>query len=162
MGKRRRDQADQRRYRTISRISDAAELSPFTAIIPVSSWKGRQMEYVDGFIVPVPKKKMAAYRALARKAGKIWREYGALDYRECIAEDVKVGKLTSFPRSVKLKPQEVVVFSWIVYKSRAHRDRVNAKVMKDPRLAGMNPKTMPFDAKRLIYGGFETFVKLKG
>jgi uncharacterized protein YbaA (DUF1428 family) len=120
------------------------------------------MEYVDGFVVPVPKKKMAAYRALARKAGKIWREYGALDYRECIAEDVKVGKLTSFPRSVKLKPQEVVVFSWIVYKSRAHRDRVNAKVMKDPRLAGMNPKTMPFDAKRLIYGGFETFVKLKG
>jgi uncharacterized protein YbaA (DUF1428 family) len=119
------------------------------------------MQYVDGFIVPVPKKKVAAYSALARKAAKIWREYGALDYRECIAEDVKVGKLTSFPRSVKQKPGETVVFSWIVYKSRAHRDRVNAKVMKDPRLAEMmDSKAMPFDGKRMIYGGFETLVKL--
>jgi uncharacterized protein YbaA (DUF1428 family) len=119
------------------------------------------MQYVDGFIVPVPKKKLAAYSALARKAAKIWREYGALDYRECIAEDVKVGKLTSFPRSVKQKPGETVVFSWIVYKSRAHRDRVNAKVMKDPRLADMmDAKAMPFDGKRMIYGGFETLVKL--
>jgi uncharacterized protein YbaA (DUF1428 family) len=118
------------------------------------------MQYVDGFVVPVPKKKLAAYRALARKAGKIWREHGALEYRECIAEDVKSGKLTSFPQSVKLKPQEIVVFSWIVYKSRAHRDRVNAKVMKDPRLAGMmDTKTLPFDGKRMIYGGFETLLK---
>ena len=118
------------------------------------------MQYVDGFIVPVPKKNLNAYRALARKAAKVWREYGALDYRECVAEDVKVGKWTSFPRSVKLKPGETVVFSWITYKSRKHRDKVNAKVMKDPRLAGMDPKTMPFDGKRMIYGGFETFVKL--
>jgi uncharacterized protein YbaA (DUF1428 family) len=118
------------------------------------------MQYVDGFVVPVPKKKLAAYRALARKAGKIWREHGALEYRECIAEDVKSGKLTSFPQSVKLKPQETVVFSWIVYKSRAHRDRVNAKVMKDPRLAGMmDIKTLPFDGKRMIYGGFEMILK---
>lgn len=117
------------------------------------------MQYVDGFIVPVPKKNLKAYRALARKAGKVWREHGALDYRECVAEDVKVGKLTSFPRSVKLKPNEAVVFSWITYKSRAHRDKVNAKVMKDPRLANMmDPKAMPFDGKRMIYGGFEVFV----
>ena len=118
------------------------------------------MQYVDGFVVPVPKKKLAAYRALALKAGKIWREHGALEYRECIADDVKPGKLTSFPQSVKLKPQEIVVLSWIVYKSRAHRDRVNAKVMKDPRLAGMmDTKTLPFDGKRMIYGGFETLLK---
>lgn len=118
------------------------------------------MQYVDGFIVPVPKKSLKAYRTLARKAAKVWREYGALDYRECIAEDVKVGKWTSFPRSVKLKPNETVIFSWITYKSRKHRDKVNARVMKDPRIAGMDPKTMPFDAKRMIYGGFETFVTL--
>jgi uncharacterized protein YbaA (DUF1428 family) len=117
------------------------------------------MQYVDGFIVPVPKKSLNAYRTLARKAGKVWREHGALDYRECVAEDVKVGKRTSFPRSVKLKPNETVVFSWITYKSRKHRDKVNAKVMKDPRLADMmNPKAMPFDAKRMIFGGFEVFV----
>jgi uncharacterized protein YbaA (DUF1428 family) len=120
------------------------------------------MEYVDSFIVPVPKKKMTEYRALARKAGKIWREHGALDFRECVAEDVKVGKLTSFPRSVKLKPGEVVVFSWITYKSRKDRDRINTKVMNDPRLKNMmDPKTMPFDGKRMIYGGFDTLVKLK-
>ncbi|CEG06864.1 hypothetical protein BN961_00235 [Afipia felis] len=118
------------------------------------------MQYVDGFIVPVPKKKLAAYRALARRAGKIWREYGALEYRECVAEDVKHGKLTSFPQSVKLKPQETVVFSWIIYKSRKQRDRINAKVMKDPRLADMmDTKTLPFDGKRLIYGGFEMMLK---
>jgi len=118
------------------------------------------MQYVDGFIVPVPKKKLDAYRALARKAGKVWREHGALEYRECVAEDVKPGKLTSFPQSVKLKPQETVVFSWIVYKSRAHRDRVNAKVMKDPRLADMmDVKKLPFDGKRMIYGGFEMILK---
>jgi uncharacterized protein YbaA (DUF1428 family) len=117
------------------------------------------MPYVDGFIVPVPKKNLDAYRKIARKAGKVWREHGALDYRECVAEDVKVGKLTSFPRSVKMKPNETVVFSWITYKSRAHRDKVNAKVMKDPRLASMmDAKAMPFDGKRMIYGGFDVFV----
>ena len=117
------------------------------------------MPYVDGFIVAVPKKNLEAYRRMAKKAGKVWREYGALDYREWVAEDVKVGKLTSFPRSVKLKAGETVVFSWITYKSRAQRDRVNAKVMADKRLADMmNPKSLPFDAKRMIYGGFESLV----
>jgi uncharacterized protein YbaA (DUF1428 family) len=114
--------------------------------------------YVDGFIIPVPKKNIDAYRKMARKAGKIWREYGALEYRECIADDVKPGKTTSFPQSVKLKPDEVVWFSWIVYKSRRHRDQVNAKVMKDPRLAAMGAANMPFDGKRLIYGGFKVAV----
>ena len=119
------------------------------------------MAYVDGFVVPVPKKKLAAYRAMARKAGKVWREHGALEYRECVAEDVKWGKRTSFPRSVKRKPGETVMFSYIVYKSRAHRDRVMAKVMKDKRLAAMmNPKAMPFDGKRMIYGGFRVLVDL--
>ncbi|HET7448248.1 MAG TPA: DUF1428 domain-containing protein [Methyloceanibacter sp.] len=117
------------------------------------------MVYVDGFVVPVPKKKVQAYRRLAQKAGKVWREHGALEFRECIADDVKVGKLTSFPRSVKLKPSETVMFSWITYKSRAHRDRVNAKVMKDKRIAGMDLKSMPFDAKRMIYGGFKVIVE---
>ena len=115
--------------------------------------------YVDGFVMPVPKKNVAAYRRMARKAGKVWREHGALEYRECIADDVKPGKVTSFPQSVKLKPNEVVWFSWIVYKSRRHRDAVNAKVMKDPRLGPMmDPKDMPFDAKRMIYGGFKVSV----
>ena len=115
--------------------------------------------YVDGFVVPVPKRKIDAYRRMARKAGKIWREHGALEFRECVADDVKRGEVTSFPRSVSLKRGETVVFSWIVFKSRAHRDRVNAKVMKDPRLAEeMDPKTMPFDGKRMIYGGFEVVV----
>ena len=118
------------------------------------------MSSVDGFIVAVPKKNLAAYRRLAKKSGKIWREHGALDYREWVADDVKVGKLTSFPRSVKLKPGETVVFSWITYKSRAQRDRVNAKVMADKRLADMmDPKSLPFDAKRMIFGGFESLVK---
>jgi len=117
------------------------------------------MKYVDGFVIPVPKKKLSAYRSLAKKAGKIWRDHGALEVREFVADDVKVGKRTSFPRSVKLKPDETVIFSWVVYKSRAHRDRVNAKVMKDPRFAQMgDPKTMPFDGKRLIYGGFKFLV----
>jgi uncharacterized protein YbaA (DUF1428 family) len=117
------------------------------------------MRYVDGFVVPVPKKSLPAYRRMAKTAGKVWRDHGALEFREYVAEDVKVGKWTSFPRSVKLKPGETVVLSWIVYKSRAHRDRVNAKVMKDPRLAKMmDPKAMPFDGKRMIYGGFEMLV----
>jgi uncharacterized protein YbaA (DUF1428 family) len=118
-------------------------------------------QYVDGFVLPVPKRKIDAYRALARKAGKIWREHGALEYRECVADDVKPGKVTSFPQSVKLKPNEVVWFSWIVYKSRRHRDQVNAKVMKDPRIAGMGDmESMPFDAQRMIYGGFKVSVSL--
>jgi uncharacterized protein YbaA (DUF1428 family) len=116
------------------------------------------MAYVDGFIVPVPKKKVEAYRRLARKAGKIWKEYGALEFKECIADDVKKGKRTSFPRSVKLKPNETVMFSYIVYKSRKDRDRINAKVMKDNRIAGMDIKDMPFDGKRMIYGGFNVLV----
>ena len=119
------------------------------------------MAYVDGFVVPVPKRKAAAYRAMARKTAKVWREHGALEYRECIADDVKWGKRTSFPRSVKLKGNEVVWFSWIVYKSRKDRDRILAKVMKDKRLAlMMDPKKMPFDAKRMIYGGFKVMVDL--
>src|SRR3981189_1713131 len=118
------------------------------------------MSYVDGFIVAVPKKNLQAYRSMAKKAGKGRREHGALDYREWVAEDVKVGKLTSFPRSVKLKPGETVVFSWITYRSRVQRDRVNAKVMADKRLAGMMAgKSMPFDGKRMIYGGFEKLRK---
>ena len=117
------------------------------------------MRYVDGFVVPVPKKKLQAYRRMAKAAGKVWREHGALEYIECAADDVKWGKRTSFPRSVKLKPGETVVFSYIAYKSRAQRDRVIAKVMKDPRLAKMmDPKAMPFDAKRMIYGGFKILV----
>jgi uncharacterized protein YbaA (DUF1428 family) len=117
--------------------------------------------YVDGFVVPVPKRNLDAYRRMARKAGKIWREHGALEYRECVSDDVTMGKITSFPRSVKRKPSETVVFSWIVFKSRTHRDRVNAKVMKDPRLADMmDAKAMPFDAKRMIYGGFKVVVDL--
>jgi uncharacterized protein YbaA (DUF1428 family) len=119
------------------------------------------MAYVDGFIVAVPRKNIAAYRKMSTLCGKVWREHGALDYREWVADDVKVGKLTSFPRAVKLKPSETVVFSWITYKSRAQRDKVNAKVMADPRLKSMmNPKETPFDAKRMIYGGFESLVKV--
>jgi uncharacterized protein YbaA (DUF1428 family) len=117
--------------------------------------------YVDGFVLPLPKRNLDAYRRMARKAGKIWREHGALEYRECVADDVKVGEVTSFPRSVKVKRGEAVVFAWIVFKSRAHRDRVNAKVMEDPRLADtMDAKAMPFDAKRMIWGGFEVIVDL--
>jgi len=117
------------------------------------------MSYVDGFLLPVPKKKLQAYRRMALKAGKIWREHGALEFRECVADDVKPGKRTSFPQSVKLKRGETVFFSFIVFKSRADRDRVNAKVMKDPRITGMGDvKDMPFDAKRMIYGGFKVLV----
>ena len=120
------------------------------------------MSYVDGFVVPVPKKNLAAYRAQATKAGKVWMDHGALDYHECVADDVKPGKLTSFPQSVKLKPGEVVIFSWTTYKSRTHRDKVVAKVMKDPRLAGMmNPKSLPFDGKRMFWGGFKTMIALE-
>ena len=119
------------------------------------------MSYVDGFLVPVRKNKVATYRRMAAKAGKIWREHGALEFRECIADDVKWGKRTSFPRSVKQKTGETMFLSYIVYKSRADRDRVNAKVMKDKRLAKMMElKDLPFDAKRMIWGGFKSVVAL--
>ena len=117
------------------------------------------MPYVDGFIVPVPKKNMQAYLKMAKKAAKVWKDHGALEVRECAADDVKVGKWTSFPRSVKMKSGETVMFSYIVFKSRKDRDRVNAKVMKDPRLTDMmNMKSSPFDGKRMIYGGFKVTV----
>jgi uncharacterized protein YbaA (DUF1428 family) len=119
------------------------------------------MSYVDGFVIPVPKNKLAAYRAIARKAGKVWMEHGALSYFEAVGDDVKPGKVTSFPQSVKLKAGEVVVFSWIVYKSKAQRNAVNKKVMSDPRLKSMmDPKAMPFDGKRMIFGGFKPLVEL--
>jgi uncharacterized protein YbaA (DUF1428 family) len=119
-------------------------------------------QYVDGFIMAVPKRNTEKYRRISRMAGKLWREHGALEYRECIADDVKPGKYTSFPQSVKLKPGEVVWFSWIVYKSRKHRDSVNAKCMKDPRLAQMmDMKAMPFDSKRMVYGGFRMLVNFR-
>jgi uncharacterized protein YbaA (DUF1428 family) len=117
--------------------------------------------YVDGFVVPVPKQNLAAYRRMARAAGKVWMEHGALQYVECVADDVKPGKLTSFPQSVLLKDDETVVFSWIVYSSRKARDRISAKVMADPRLAKMmDPKNMPFDGKRIFWGGFKGIVEL--
>ena len=119
------------------------------------------MPYVDGFVLPVPKKNLAAYRAIARKAGKIWMEYGALEYIECVEDDVKPGKHTSFPQAVKRKPDEVVVLSWIVYKSRAQRDRINAKVMADPRMSAICPPgKMPFDGKRMFWGGFKPIVQI--
>ncbi len=115
--------------------------------------------YVDGFLLPVPKKNVAAYRRMAQKAGKVWREHGAVEFRECVGDDLKIKGVVPFPRRIKLKPGETVFFSWIVFKSRAHRDRVNAKVMKDPRLAKMmDLKSMPFDAKRMTYGGFKILV----
>lgn len=116
--------------------------------------------YVDGFVLPVPKDRVEDYRRMAEDAGKVWREHGALEFVECIAEDVKPGELTSFPQSVQLRPDETVVFSYIVFASRADRDRINALVMKDPRIAGFDPKSMPFDAKRMFWGGFETLVRL--
>lgn len=121
------------------------------------------MNYVDGFVVPVPIKNLAAYKKVARKAAKVWREYGALAYVECVADDVKPGKLTSFPQSVKLGPDETVVFAWIVYKSRRDRDRINKAVMADPRMspeAMGGADSMPFDARRMIFGGFKTMIEL--
>jgi uncharacterized protein YbaA (DUF1428 family) len=114
--------------------------------------------YVDGFVLPVPKKNLNAYRRMAQIAGKVWRYNGALEFRECVGDNLNVKMGLPFPRGINVKPGETVVFSWIVYKSRAHRDRVNAKVMKDPRFAKM-PKTMPFDEKRMLYGGFKTIVE---
>lgn len=118
-------------------------------------------KYVDGFVIPVPKKNLDAYRKIACKAGKVWKDHGALEYIECVADDVKLGKHTSFPQSVKLKKDETVIFSYIIYNSRAHRDRVNKKVFEDPRLKDMmDPKSMPFDGKRMFWGGFKTIVEL--
>jgi len=117
------------------------------------------MRYIDGFLLPVPKKNLQIYRRIAQKAGRIWREHGALEYRECVGDDLEVKLAVPFPRAVKVKAGETVVFSWIVYKSRAHRDRVNANVMKDSRMAKMmDPKSMPFDFKRMSYGGFKILV----
>ena len=119
------------------------------------------MSYIDGMVVPVPKKNLTAYKRMSRQCGKVWLEHGALSYNECVADDVKPGKVTSFPQAVKLKPDEVVVFSWIVYKSRKDRDRANKKVMADPRLAHlMSPKNLPFDGKRMFWGGFKPIVQL--
>ena len=116
-------------------------------------------DYVDGFVLPVPKKNLAAYRRMAQKASKIWREHGAIAYRECVGDDLNVKAGLSFPAGIKTKPGETVVFAYITYKSRAHRDKVNAKVMKDPRISGMcDPKEMPFDCARMLYGGFTTIV----
>ncbi len=118
------------------------------------------MPYVDGFLLPVPKKNLAAYRKMSEKGGKIWKEHGALEYRECAGDDLDVKFGVSFKKTIKLKPNETVVFAWIVYKSRAHRDKVNAKVMKDPRMGpNMSSKKMPFDMKRMAYGGFKVFVE---
>ena len=117
--------------------------------------------YVDGFVLPVPKKNLDTYRKMARLAGKVWREHGALEYRECVADDVKPGKVTSFPQAVKLKPGETVIFAWATFKSRKARDKANEKIMKDPRLQGMmDPKKLPFDAMRMFWGGFTTIVDL--
>lgn len=117
------------------------------------------MPYVDGFILPLPKKNLEAYREISRRCGAVWREHGALAYRECIADDVKPGKLTSFPQSVNLEDDEVVIFSYITYESRAKRDEINNKVMKDPRIADlMSGENMPFDGKRMVYGGFDVLL----
>jgi uncharacterized protein YbaA (DUF1428 family) len=120
------------------------------------------MRYVDGFIIPISRRRLEAYRRLARRAGKVWMELGALEYRECAGDDMFSEGMKPFPRLARLKKGETVLFSWIVYKSRAHRDRVNAKVMKDPRIARMmeDPKSMPFDVKRMVYGGFKVLVDL--
>lgn len=115
--------------------------------------------YVDGFVLAVPKDKLGAYKELATLAGKVWKEHGAIDYMECVGDDVPYGELTSFPRAVQAKDDEVVVFAWITYASREKRDEINAKVMADPRLAG-SAETMPFDGKRMIFGGFKQLVRM--
>jgi uncharacterized protein YbaA (DUF1428 family) len=116
-------------------------------------------KYVDGFVIPVPKKKLAAYARIAKQACKIWLEHGALDYQECVGDDLAIKFCTPFPKGIEAKAGETIVFAYIVYKSRAHRDKVNAKVMKDPRIANLGaPKDLPFDGKRMLYGGFKVFV----
>lgn len=117
------------------------------------------MSYVDGFVLPVPIENLDAYRRMAEEAGNVWREYGALEFIECVADDVQPGEQTSFPQSVELRPGETVIFSWIRYRSREHRDEVNAKVMADPRIAGMDAKDMPFDGMRMFWGGFKVLVE---
>lgn len=117
--------------------------------------------YIDGFVIPVPKAKLAAYFRMAKKASKIWKEFGALDYKECVGDDLDIKFCLPFPKGIKSKPGETVVFSYIVYKSKAQRDSVNKKIMKDPRIAAMcDPKDMPFDAKRMLYGGFKAVVEI--
>lgn len=119
------------------------------------------MPYADGFVIPIPKRKLAEYRRIAQRAGKVWKDHGALEYRECVGDDLNIKGGKTFPRQLKLKPGETVLFSWILYKSRAHRDRVNARVMKDPRITKMmEPGAMPFDGRRMVYGGFKTIVDL--
>ena len=118
------------------------------------------MAYVDGFVIPVPKKNVQAYRRLAQKSAKFWKKYGALEYRECVGDDLQTKMGLPFARLAKLKPGETVIFSWIVYRSRAHRDRVNARIMKDPEIIALcDPKNMPFDMKRMTYGGFKILVE---
>ena len=117
--------------------------------------------YVDGFVLPVPRAKLEAYREMAEKAGRVWKEHGALQFWECVADDVQPGKVTSFPQAVQLKEDELVVFSFIVYASREERDRVNAAVMEDPRIKNMmDPKDQPFDGQRMFWGGFRTLVEM--
>lgn len=119
------------------------------------------MRYIDGFLLPIPRRNLEKYRLISRKAGKVWREHGALEYRECVGDDLAVKMGVSFPRRTRAKRGEAVVFSWIVYRSRAHRDAVNARVMKDPRLNRMmDPTSMPFDMRRMAYGGFRVIVDL--
>jgi uncharacterized protein YbaA (DUF1428 family) len=134
------------------------------AFVPMEGTLPREtkaMPYVDGFLIPLSKRKIAAYRRIARIAGKVWREHGALEYRECIGDDLKVKGMASFPKRAGAKAGETVVFSWVVYKSKAHRDRVVAKVMSDPRLVGLSdPKNFPFDLRRMAYGGFKVLVDL--
>ena len=118
------------------------------------------MTYVDGFVLPIPKKNVKAYLSMARLGCKVWREHGALDYHECVGDDLDIGMGTTFPRGIRCKRGETIVFAWIVYRSRAHRDRVTAKVMRDPRIAEMSGKRMPFDMKRMMMGGFRTLVEM--
>ena len=116
--------------------------------------------YVDGYVIPLPRRKVEAYRRIAQKAGKVWREHGALEFRECVGDDLAVKGLIPFPKIARAKPGETVLFSWVVYRSRAHRDRVNKKVQKDPRIAAMSNEEMPVDMRRMAYGGFKVLVDL--
>jgi uncharacterized protein YbaA (DUF1428 family) len=135
----------------------APELIPQTHSQPQPN--STMAQYVDGYVLPLPKRNIKAYQRMASLAGKVWRDHGALDYHECVGEDLNTKMASTFPRGLKTKPGETIVFAWVVFKSRAHRDRVNAKVMKDPRLSEMmDPGAMPFDAKRMLYGGFKTIV----
>jgi len=114
--------------------------------------------YVDGYVIPIPRRKVAAYRRIAQRAGKVWRDHGALEFRECVGDDLAVKGLVPFPRLARARRGETVLFSWVVYRSRAHRDRVNKKVQKDPRIAAMSNEEMPVDMRRMAYGGFKVLV----